>query len=191
MFTNVYVKMLLSPFLYWHWIKWLGLMWNGLLRGTNWICYLCQTHGCKGQGIPWKLQARPKHLENKLQFYLSNLFIFVSFIHALCVCFCLCLLFHTHKECVILGYLESWAIFPGNDREMAGWDWLFRLVSRSVMTGLLANHRAVNAAVGEGSPGLHSTDTDKGIWKSFHKIFRLLILFQRLIWLVFLSLAIV
>lgn len=42
-----------------------------------------------------------------------------SFFHSNSLCACLWLLLHT-SECVILGYLESWTIFPGNDREMAG-----------------------------------------------------------------------
>lgn len=45
---------------------------------------------------------------------------------------------------MILGYLESPAIFTGNDRKMAGSDWLLRLMSRSVMTGHWANKKAVN-----------------------------------------------
>lgn len=47
---------------------------------------------------------------------------------------------------MILGYLESWAIFPGNDREMAGGDWLFGLMSRFVMAGLWTNHRVVTCS---------------------------------------------
>lgn len=70
----------------------------------------------------------------------------------------LCLPIHTWRICDFLGYLKSETIFTGNDREMAVWDWLLRLMSRFVMAGPWANH---NAAGIERSPGLHWIDADK------------------------------
>lgn len=58
---------------------------------------------------------------------------------------------------MILGYLESWAIFPGNDRD--GWWRLAVQAHVTVCYGWAVDQsRGSNIAGIERSPGLHWTD---------------------------------
>lgn len=100
----------------------------------------------------WIMRVVAVNLKKQIQILL--VFLCLTFILFLCP------LLHT-QECVVffLGYLKSLTIFTGNDKEIASWDWLLRLMSRSVMVWLWANHKAVNAARGRVSPGLNLTGT--------------------------------